>query len=106
MVIECTGSPTGLQLAMRLIRPRGTIVLKSTYAEPPNIDLSPIVINEITLAGNRCGPFPEALRLLRQHRVRVHELISGVFPLSRGSEAIAAARDPDNLKILIEPSAC
>ena len=66
LVVECTGSPDGLRLAIRLVRPRGTVVLKSTYAQTPDVDLSPIVVNEITVAGNRCGPFPEALCLLRE----------------------------------------
>jgi alcohol dehydrogenase len=105
LVVECSGSPDGLHLALDLVRPRGTIVLKSTYARTPDVDLSPLVINEILLAGNRCGPFDEALRLLRDKRVRVDELVSGVFPLKRAAEAFAAARDPQNLKILLQPSA-
>ena len=105
LVVECTGSPDGLRLALKLVRPRGTIVLKSTYARTPNVDLSLIVVNELVLAGNRCGPFPEALRLLREKRVRVDEMISGVFPLTRAAEAFEAARDPQNLKILLQPGA-
>lgn len=103
MVVECTGSPDGLRLALELVRPRGTIVLKSTYAQRSEVDLAPIVIHEIVVAGNRCGPFPEALRLLRERRVRVDEMIDGVFPLARYQEAFAAARDRRNLKILLEP---
>ena len=105
MAVECTGAPEGLQLALRIVRPRGVIVLKSTYAGVMNIDLAPVVISEITIAGNRCGPFPEALRLLREKRVRVDELISGAFPLSRGAEAFTAAAEPRKLKILLEPGA-
>ncbi len=105
LVVECTGSPDGLRSALQLVRPRGTIVLKSTYTRAPDVDFSPIVIHEIVVAGSRCGPFPEALRLLREERVRVDEMISGVFPLAKGAEAFAAARDPQNLKILLEPGA-
>lgn len=105
MVVECTGSPDGLRLALRLVRPRGTIVLKSTYAGAADVDLSPIVINEVVLAGNRCGPFDEALRLLSEKRVRVDELIGRVFPLARGAEAFAAACDPQNVKVLLQPGA-
>ena len=105
LVVECTGSPEGLRLALELVRPRGTIVLKSTYAGSSDVDLAPIVIHEIVLAGNRCGPFPEALRLLREGRVRVEEMIDGVFPLARGEEAFAAARQPGSLKILLKPGA-
>jgi len=105
LVVECMGSPDGLRLALQLVRPRGTIVLKSTYAGAAEVDLAPIVVHEIVVAGNRCGPFPEALRLLREQRVRVEEMIRGVFPLARGEEALAAARTAGSLKILLEPAA-
>lgn len=105
LVVECTGSPEGLRLALGLVRARGTIVLKSTYALPAGVDLSPIVIQEITVAGNRCGPFPEALRLLASRRVRVEELIDGAYSLARWKDAFAAAREPGSLKILLEPGA-
>lgn len=103
LVVECTGAADGLRLALTLVRPRGVIVLKSTYAGAADVDLSPIVINEITLAGSRCGPFGEALRLLREKRVRVDGLIDGAFPLARHAEAFAAAAKPGALKILFEP---
>ena len=90
--MDCTGSPEGLRLALRLCRPCGTIVLKSTYAEPAAIDLAPAVVNEIRVVGSRCGPFPAALQLLAERRVDVDELISAVFPLERGGDALAAAR--------------
>jgi threonine dehydrogenase-like Zn-dependent dehydrogenase len=88
---------------MQLVRPRGTIVLKSTYAGSAEVDLAPIVIHEIRLVGNRCGPFPDALELLRAGKVAVEELISGEYPLERGAEAFAAAADPRNVKILLRP---
>jgi threonine dehydrogenase-like Zn-dependent dehydrogenase len=103
LVVDCTGSPDGLRLALRLVRPRGTIVLKSTYARPPTIDLTPIVIHEITLAGNRCGPFPEALSLLERRQVDVASMVSAVYPLSRGVEAFAAADDPGRIKVILQP---
>lgn len=106
LVVECTGAPDGLRLALQLVRPRGTIVLKSTYAQAADVDLAPVVIHEIVVAGNRCGPFPEALRLLREKGVRVDEMIDGVYPLARGEEAFAAARDPGSVKVLLEPGAC
>jgi threonine dehydrogenase-like Zn-dependent dehydrogenase len=101
LVVESTGSPDGLNLAMQLVRPRGTIVLKSTYAGAAEIDLAPIVIHEIRLVGNRCGPFPDALELLRTGKVEVEELVSGEYSLERGIEAFAAAADPRNVKILL-----
>jgi threonine dehydrogenase-like Zn-dependent dehydrogenase len=103
LVVESSGSPAGLDLAMRLVRPRGTIVLKSTYAGAAEVNLAPIVVNEIRLVGNRCGPFPDALELLRAGQVEVEGLISGEYPLERGAEAFAAAADPQNVKILLRP---
>ena len=102
-MVESTGSPAGLDLAVRLVRPRGTIVLKSTYAGAAKVNLAPIVVNEIRLVGNRCGPFPDALELLRANKVEVKELISGEYPLERGAEAFAAAGDPRNVKVLLRP---
>ena len=105
MVVECTGAPEGLRTALKITRPRGTIVLKSTYAEQAAFDLSLVAVNEIRIAGNRCGPFPDALRLLREKRAHVEEMISGVYPLKHAAAAFAAAREPNNLKILLEPGA-
>lgn len=103
VVVECTGSAEGLRMALGMCRPRGTIVLKSTYASPPTINLAPIVVNELRLIGNRCGPFPEALQLLRDRQIDVEEMITRIFPLRRGKEALQAASDPANLKILLRP---
>ena len=105
LVVECTGAPAGLPLALKLVRPRGKVILKSTCAQAAELNLSPAVVDEITIAGNRCGPFPEALRLLRERKVRVPELIDAVFPLARGAEAFEAAGRPGALKVLLEPGA-
>jgi threonine dehydrogenase-like Zn-dependent dehydrogenase len=102
-VVECTGSPEGLKLAMQLCRPRGTIVLKSTYAAPPPIDLAPVVVNELRIVGSRCGPFPEALQLLQQRQVEVEEMISRVYPLKAGPQAFEAAASPQEIKVLLRP---
>jgi threonine dehydrogenase-like Zn-dependent dehydrogenase len=102
-VVDCTGSPDGLRLALRLCRPCGTIVLKSTYAEPALIDLAPAVVNEIQVVGSRCGPFPAALQLLAEQRVEVDELVNGIYPLERGREALDAAARPDTIKVLLRP---
>lgn len=101
VVIECTGSPDGLQLAMDLVRPRGKIVLKSTYAEPGSLNLAPLVINEVTLIGSRCGPFPEAINALARQAVEVQALISRTFPIEEALSAFEAAADPRNVKILL-----
>lgn len=103
VVIEATGVPAGLEMAMALVRPRSTIVLKSTYAGAAGVDLAPIVINELRVVGNRCGPFPEALRLLAAGAVRTQELIAAEYPLSAGVEAMRAAAQPENTKVLIRP---
>ncbi len=103
VVVECTGSSAGLALAIELTRPAGTIVLKTTSADRADIDLAPIVIHELRIVGNRCGPFAAALDLLARDRVCVTDLISATYPLSQGADAFAAARQPDHLKILIRP---
>lgn len=103
VVVECSGSPEGLRTALTRIRPRGTIVLKSTFAEAPTLDLAPIVIDEIRVVGSRCGPFDEALNLLAGQAVRVEPLICGRYPLSRGVAAFARAAEPGALKVLLDP---
>jgi len=102
LVAECTGSPQGLELAMRLVRPRGTIILKSTYAQGEPINTAPLVINEIELRGSRCGPFPDALKMLARKQIDVLTMISKRFALERGLEALAAAADPRNIKVLLK----
>ena len=106
IVIDATGSPAGFDLAMRTVRPRGTIVLKSTYssqkAAEGKLNLAPLVIHEVTVVGSRCGPFPDALRLLAAGEVNVAALVSARFPLRQGIEALAAAADPDKIKVLID----
>ncbi len=102
-VVDCTGSPDGLALALKLCRPCGTIVLKSTYAEPAAIDLAPAVVNELQVVGSRCGPFPAALQLLAGRRIEVDELVTAVYPLERGAAALEAAARPDGIKVLLRP---
>ena len=104
VVIEATGDPAGLELAMRAVRPRGTIVLKSTYAGEKGINLTPLVINEVTVVGSRCGPFPEALKALGDNEVDISALVSRRFPLSEGLDALKAARRRDVIKVIIEVS--
>lgn len=101
LVVECSGVPEGLTLAMELVRPRGTIVLKSTCAEAGALNLAPIVVNEVTLRGSRCGPFPEAINALARHAVEVRSLISKTYPIEQVLDAFEAARNPDNVKILL-----
>jgi threonine dehydrogenase-like Zn-dependent dehydrogenase len=102
VVVECTGSPSGLELAMSLVRPRGTVVLKSTYAGRGAPNLAPIVVNEVTVLGSRCGPFPEAINALARHAVEVRSMISRIFPLEDAAAGFEAARRPENVKILLK----
>ncbi len=101
VVVEATGSPSGLGLARQAIRPRGTLVLKSTYAGELTLNLSPFVVDEITILGSRCGPFAPALRLLERGEVDPTVLIAERFPLSRGVEAYKTAKKPGILKVLL-----
>ena len=104
LVVECTGSPEGLPLALGLLRPRGTLVLKSTVCDKGLLDFSPVVINEITLVGSRCGPFPKALEALVAKKVQVTSLIGEILPLVDGSSAFEKAGRPGSLKIILKNS--
>ena len=101
VVVECTGRPEGFAAARRILRPRGTLVLKSTYHGRVEADLTGLVVDEITLVGSRCGPFPPALRMLQRGLVDVRSLISAVYPLAQGVEAFARAAEPGVLKVLL-----
>jgi len=104
IVVDCTGSPQGLATAMQMVRPRGTIVIKTTVAPgDQRLDLAPIVINELNVIGSRCGPFPEALAALGADQVDVLSLISRRMKLDNGIEALRAADRPDVIKVLLEP---
>lgn len=107
IVIDCTGSPTGLPTALQMVRPRGTVVMKTTvaadaWAKSP-ADLAPIVIDEINLIGSRCGPFPEAINALSAQSIDVTSLISRRMKLDDGVDALRAATRSDVIKVLIEP---
>jgi threonine dehydrogenase-like Zn-dependent dehydrogenase len=101
IVVEATGSTAGLALAMESIRPRGTLVLKSTVASPHTLSLAPLVINEITVVGSRCGRFPPALQALAHGQVTVAPLIDRVYPLAEGLQALAHAARPGTRKIVL-----
>jgi threonine dehydrogenase-like Zn-dependent dehydrogenase len=102
-VIEATGSPNGFELALRLVRPRGRIVLKSTFFGGLHVDTSRLVVNEITLLGSRCGRFARALELLTTRRVAVADLLSEILPLEDGVRAFEVAQAPGVLKVLLRP---
>ena len=102
VVIEATGSPTGMQRAIELVRPRGTLVLKSTYHGPLTFDAAPLVIDEITLVGSRCGPFAPAIASLAAGGLPVDRLIDQIFPLDQAPQAFNRASTPGTLKILLQ----
>ena len=101
MVVDATGSHTGLPRALELVRPEGTVVLKTTTAHPTALDLSVPVINEVTVIGSRCGPFRPALEALAMGTVEVRPLISESFDLCDGVSALRRAQDPDVMKVLL-----
>jgi threonine dehydrogenase-like Zn-dependent dehydrogenase len=102
-VVEATGSAAGLALAAAAVRPRGTLVLKSTVAAEHRLSLAPLVINEITVVGSRCGLFPPALQALADQAVDVTPLIDAMFPLAGGVDALGHAARPGVRKVLIRP---
>ena len=101
MVVECSGSAQGLEMALCLVRPRGTIILKSTVADKSTLHLAPIVIDEIRVQGSRCGPFAPALRALSQKLVDVRPLISAYYTLDEGLAAFQHAGQKGALKVLV-----
>ena len=102
IVVECTGSESGLPAALELVRPRGTIVLKTTVAGTQTLAWAPFVIDEIALVGSRCGPFDQALHALEQGLVDVEPLITDRFNLSNGVMALQRAQQKGVLKVLLE----
>jgi threonine dehydrogenase-like Zn-dependent dehydrogenase len=103
IVVEATGSPGGFSVARQAIRPRGTLVMKSTYKGEMSINFSSIVVDEINIIGSRCGPFEPALRLMEARRVDPTVLIADEFTLNEGLEAFERAAEADVLKVLIGP---
>lgn len=103
LVVEATGSPDGIGRALSLVRPRGTIVWKSTHHGPVRLDAAPLVVNEVTVVGSRCGRFEPALDLLASRRVDVKPLLSSIFPLASAARALREASRPGVLKVLLKP---
>ena len=104
LVVEATGSPTGLVLAQRMTEPRGTLLLKSTFHGAAPVETWPIVVKEITVVGSRCGPFAKAIALLRSGEVDPTPLISRTFPLKDAPAAIAHSRKRGVMKVLLKNS--
>ncbi|MCB9435708.1 MAG: alcohol dehydrogenase catalytic domain-containing protein [Anaerolineales bacterium] len=103
VVVDCTGDVEGFHTALALVRPRGTLVLKSTYEGLSAVELTKVAVNEITVVGSRCGPFPVAIRLLAHSRIDVESMIDGVYLLEEASQALTHAGQSGTLKILLKP---
>jgi threonine dehydrogenase-like Zn-dependent dehydrogenase len=102
-VVEVTGNEAGLAEALRLVRPLGNLVLKSTFAGGSQVDLTKIVVGEITVTGSRCGPFAPALRLLAGNALHTASLITADYPLAEAAAAFVRAAQPGVLKVLLRP---
>ena len=103
VVVDATGSGAGLIEAMSLCRPRGTIVLKSTVASQGDLNMAPVVINELTVLGSRCGQFKDGLRMLESYKdMPVERLISARYPIERALTAFERAVQPEAFKVLLK----
>jgi threonine dehydrogenase-like Zn-dependent dehydrogenase len=102
VVVEATGSADGFDLALRAVKPRGAVVLKTTAAQGKEINLAPLVIDEIQVVGSRCGPFAPALRALSNKSIDVKPLITGLYRADRAIEAFAEAASKNSLKVLLD----
>ena len=100
-VVDATGSPEGLRTAAAMVRPRGTVILKSTVHGMVAVDTAPLIVNEITLVGSRCGRFEAALPLLNHPGIRVEETIAARYPLRDAPDAFARAAERGMLKVLL-----
>ena len=103
VVVDATGSADGLSASLARVRPRGTLVLKSTVAEPVALSIPRVVVDEIRIVGSRCGPFPRALQALADRRVDPRPIIEARYRLDDGVAAFAHARRRGALKILLTP---
>jgi len=102
-VVDATGSAEGLRTAAAMVRPRGTVILKSTVHGMVAVDTAPLIVNEITLVGSRCGRFEAALPLLAHPGVRVEQMIAASYSLREAPEAFARAAERGTLKVLLTP---
>ena len=101
VIVEATGSPRGLEEAFRLVRPRGTVVMKSSFHDPARFDATKLVVDEITMLGSRCGDFPTALDLLKKGQIKVQPLLSRVFTLEEGLAAFEYLERTACLKVCL-----
>ncbi len=102
VVVDCSGSPSGFIRSRAMVRPGGRLVLKSTYASMSEVNLSSLVVDEITLIGSRCGPFQPAIRALAEKEVDVSSMMTAVYPMEQGIEAFSRASAPGTLKVFLQ----
>ncbi len=102
IVVDCTGSPSGIETALNIVKPKGKIILKTTIAKKRSIDLNKVVVNELTLIGSRCGPFSPAIKALELKRLDVYPLISKQFFLEDGIKAFKYAARKGVLKVFFK----
>lgn len=102
LVVDCTGSVTGLPLALQLVKPRGTIVMKTTVVAEHQVALAPVVIDEIRVVGSRCGPFGLAIELLQAGRFDLSGLVTHRFGLEEAERAFQTAVDPSAFKVVFD----
>jgi threonine dehydrogenase-like Zn-dependent dehydrogenase len=103
LIVEATGNEAGLAQALRLVKPRGVLILKSTFSGISRIDLTKLVVGEVSVIGSRCGPFGPALRLLESGSIKVDDMITASYKLSEGVAAFKHASQPGIRKILLRP---
>ena len=103
LVVEATGSNSGFGDTMKLVRPRGTVILKSTIASRENLDLTPTIVNEITVIGSRCGLFKPAIDALASGIISIDDMIDSTFSIDEISKAIKRAREPQAMKVFLKP---
>ena len=103
LLVEATGSPSGLVLAQQMTEPRGTLVLKSTFHGTAPVETWPIVVKELSVVGSRCGPFEKAVALLRSGKIDPFPLITRIFPLIAAPQAMAFSQRPTAMKVLLKP---
>ncbi len=101
-VVEATGTQSGFECAVSHTLPRGYLILKSTTAKGASLNLSPVVVDEISVVGTRCGPFEPAISALREGWVRVDEMVSGIYPLEAYREAFVKNDESDTIKVIFE----
>lgn len=103
VVVDATGTPEGFELSLEAVRPRGVVILKSTCQKNAPIDLSPVVIHELTVLGSRCGPMDKAMDQLANGQINPLPMIAGCYPLKEGLAALKRAAEPGVFKVLLEP---